>query len=73
MLLTCLVCFSKAVSFSIAPWTFVYSMCQLRKWLKEHAAYLSELLSFRKLLVNFLGEILVRLENLTFRHGGVVL
>ena len=32
--------------------------------------YLRQLLGFGKLFVNLLGEVLVRLENLAFRHGG---
>jgi hypothetical protein len=34
------------------------------------AAYLCQLFCFRDLFVNFLGEILVRLEDLTVGHRG---
>jgi hypothetical protein len=69
---TCLVCFSNAVSFSIAPVTFVWSLLASPPRRKIVVVYLCQLLSFRNLFVNLLGEVLVRLEDLAVRHGAVL-
>ncbi len=68
--LTCLVCFSNAVSFSIAPVTFVYNFSALPSRCMPGIAYLCQLFSFRNLFVNLLGEVLVGLEDLDVGHCG---
>jgi hypothetical protein len=71
--LTCLVCFSNAVSFSIAPCTFVCEKIDISLRPKGDRAmvlYQSQGLRFRKLFVNFLREVLVRLEDLAVGHDG---
>ena len=70
--ITCLVCFSNAVSFSIAPCTFVcrknaISLSQNNKTVI--AKYQSQRLRLGKLFVDFLREVLVRLEDLGVGHG----
>lgn len=67
--LTCLVCFSSAVSFSIAAVTFVYKLSVLIPTMYINIdVYLSELLSFWQLFVNLLREVLVRLAYGSVRH-----
>lgn len=69
--LTCLVCFSNAVSFSMAAWTFSYFAISLICGdLCIVSAYLGQLLSFGELFIDLLGEVLVRLGNLAFGHSG---
>jgi hypothetical protein len=69
---TCLVCFSNAMSFSMAPCTLVYegNISYQSEQNKIIVEYQSQRLRLGELFVNFLGEVLVRFEDLDVGHGG---